>query len=243
MTNLLSQANSKENREAFLDRIAKKAGRPRHQVKAFTPLNDLPKQVLAGKSVVELLTIAKENAEEVNAKVVVKKRAELEDFLKDYAQEIGAKRLLLPGVKPAKWQEYQLDHWAKATGIEQTDCWSTELSRMENEQLANQADLAVGFADYLIANTGTITVVVSPEQGRGFNFLPEHYLALVPKSGLVASTRQAVTKYEQRLAAGNLKTSAINFISGPSNSGDIEMELVVGVHGPLDCTYLVVEDL
>lgn len=42
MTNLLSQANSKENREAFLDRIAKKAGRPRHQVKAFTPLNDLP---------------------------------------------------------------------------------------------------------------------------------------------------------------------------------------------------------
>lgn len=109
--------------------------------------------------------------------------------------------------------------------------------------MANDADIAIGFADYLIANTGTITVTVSPEQGRGFNFLPTHYLALVPKSGLVPSTRVAVENYEKRLGSKELETSAINFISGPSNSGDIEMELVVGVHGPLDCTYLVVEDM
>ena len=81
------------------------------------------------------------------------------------------------------------------------------------------------------------------KEGRGFNFLPTHYLALVPKSGLVPSTRVAVENYEKRLGSKELETSAINFISGPSNSGDIEMELVVGVHGPLDCTYLVVEDM
>ena len=50
MSKLLDKANSKENREAFLNRISKKAGRPRHQVKEFKPLNDLPDKVLINKS-------------------------------------------------------------------------------------------------------------------------------------------------------------------------------------------------
>ena len=79
------------------------------------------------------------------------------------------------------------------------------------------------------------------KEGRGFNFLPTHYVALVPQSGLVRSTRQAMVNYEHRFAEG-LKTSAITIISGPSNSGDIEMELVVGVHGPVQCTYVVISD-
>ncbi|EPC59905.1 hypothetical protein Lpp228_15309, partial [Lacticaseibacillus paracasei subsp. paracasei Lpp228] len=82
-----------------------------------------------------------------------------------------------------------------------------------------------------------------PGQGRGFHFLPTHYLAIIKKSNILPRSRQAMDHYDADIKAGKLQTSNINFITGPSNSGDIEMTLVVGVHGPLDMTYLVVEDM
>ena len=223
MTSLLDQANNQANREAFLDRLAKKLGRSRHQLAdhPFKPLNDLPEQMLA--------------------ELVVKASAEVADDLTELAPQDQAKRLLLPGVDASEWADYQLDGWAQNPGVEHVATWSPTLDRDQNEQNADQADIAIGLADYLIAATGSVTVVNRPEMGRGFNFLPTHYVALVPQSGLVRSTRQAMVNYEHRFAEG-LKTSAITIISGPSNSGDIEMELVVGVHGPVQCTYVVISD-
>lgn len=242
MTDLLAQANSKENREQFLNRLAKQAGRPRHAVKPLAPVNDLPHQVLADQEGADLLATAKKNSEAVAAKVVVKPAAELAAFLDQYLKETGAKRLILPGVTAKRWDQYELADWAKQPAGVTVARWSSDpADRRQNAENANQADVAVGFADYLIAATGTITVPTSPAQGRAFNYLPERYLAIVPQSGLVRSTRQAVEKYEAAYQDG-LASSALNFISGPSNSGDIEMELVVGVHGPVECTYLVVSD-
>ena len=56
------------NREDFLNAIAEKAGRPRHQLKdhPFVPLNDLPETTLSGHSQDELEAIAKQNSEAVH---------------------------------------------------------------------------------------------------------------------------------------------------------------------------------
>ena len=121
--------------------------------------------------------------------------------------------------------------------------WTPGKGRDFNLKQAAAADVAIGFADYLLAESGTITVATTPGQGRGFHFLSTHYLAIVKKSNILPRSRQAMDRYDAAMKAGQLETSNINFITGPSNSGDIEMTLVVGVHGPLDMTYLVVEDM
>ena len=51
---------------------------------------------------------------------------------------------------------------------------------------------------------------------------------------------QATLELHNQVAADI--STCINFISGPSNSVDIEMDIVVGVHGPIKAVYIVVTD-
>lgn len=230
------------NREIFLDRIATKAGRRRHQLKnhPFVPINDLPETTLSGKSQDELLELAQKNSEAVHVTFKKSSRSSLPVLLNNYLASKKIKHLILPTCN--KWDTFNLSNW-KHQLVDSVEFWTPESSRKENLAKANAADGAIGFADYLLAESGTITVATTPGQGRGFHFLPTHYLSIIPKSRILSRSRQAMHKYEAELASGKLKTSNINFITGPSNSGDIEMVLVVGVHGPLDMTYVVVEDL
>lgn len=56
---------------------------------------------------------------------------------------------------------------------------------------------------------------------------------------MVPRSTQAATWLDENKKPG----STLHFISGPSNSGDIEMQLVVGLHGPLEINYVIVKDL
>ena len=230
------------NREDFLNAIAEKAGRPRHQLKdhPFVPLNDLPEITLSGHSQDELEAIAKQNSEAVHVTFETTTKAELATALNAYIEHDAPKTLILPTTD--QYHDYGLDEWTQ-TVTPKPMYWTPGKGRDFNLKQAAAADVAIGFADYLLAESGTITVATTPGQGRGFHFLSTHYLAIVKKSNILPRSRQAMDRYDAAMKAGQLETSNINFITGPSNSGDIEMTLVVGVHGPLDMTYLVVEDM
>jgi len=106
---------------------------------------------------------------------------------------------------------------------------------------AQDTDL-VGITDCFcaIAETGTLMLCSAPDRPATVSLLPETHIALVPASRIVPGMEDAWA-----LARAELGTlpRAVNFISGPSRTGDIEQTIVLGAHGPYRVHLVMIEDL
>lgn len=80
-----------------------------------------------------------------------------------------------------------------------------------------------------IAETGTLMLLSGPPTPATVSLLPETHIALVPVARIVATMEDAFALL--RAEHGELPR-AVNFISGPSRTGDIEQTIVLGAHGP-----------
>ncbi len=80
-----------------------------------------------------------------------------------------------------------------------------------------------------IAETGTIMVVSSPETPASGSLLPETHIGVVAVDRIVKHMEDAWDLARAEL--GQLPR-AVNFISGPSRTGDIEQVIILGAHGP-----------
>lgn len=80
-----------------------------------------------------------------------------------------------------------------------------------------------------VAETGTLLLLSGPETPASVSLLPETHIALVEVSRIVATMEDAFALL--RSERGSLPR-AVNFISGPSRTGDIEQTIVLGAHGP-----------
>lgn len=115
--------------------------------------------------------------------------------------------------------------------------WTPHIG-VANITFAESANIGLVVSDITLAESGTIVLQADVHKGRSVSFLPTNSIAIIPKSTLVARMTQAA----HILRSQAMTASCINFISGPSNSADIELNLVVGVHGPIRMTYILVED-
>lgn len=88
-----------------------------------------------------------------------------------------------------------------------------------------------------IAETGTLMLVSRPDSPATVSLLPETHVALVPAQRLVATMEDGFALLRRELGA---VPRAVNFVSGPSRTGDIEQTLVLGAHGPCRVHLVVV---
>ena len=99
-------------------------------------------------------------------------------------------------------------------------------------------DVGITSCDCAIAETGTLMMCSRSGQERLGSLAPPLHIAILERSQIVADLIDAFG----RLAAPGFDQlpSNVTFITGPSKTGDIELQLTTGVHGPGKWQVIVV---
>lgn len=226
-------AGTIENRTQFLDTLLKKRGGVELPFEPYTLISDLPQTHLADLSTDELLELAKEQARRVSANLVETTSSEMNEIIQGLIEKSGGGQVIVPSTD-------ELEKLGVNIISDQLVKWKIgKEKREENINAAQNSNVVVAVPKFFLAESATIVVESEAGQGRSLHFLPTHYISVIPLSRMVPRSTQAATWLDENKKPG----STVHFISGPSNSGDIEMQLVVGLHGPLEINYVIVKDL
>ncbi len=174
------------------------------------------------RGVAETVDLLAENLADYRAVVHRTDAAGLPGLIAGLLQQRGSASVLVP---PG------LDEgWLAATGVtrvaDRAESTPGELDRVDS--------VVTGCA-VAIAETGTIVLDGSPDQGRRrITLVPDHHLCVVRVPDQVVSS---VPQGLERLDPAR----PLTWISGPSATSDIELDRVEGVHGPRTLEVILVD--
>jgi L-lactate dehydrogenase complex protein LldG len=230
-----------ENREAFLDKLASRLGRERRTEGVERPKWSVTPQeeVFKGMSQDDLADVLEKHCQVIHTDFKRTDRAGLTKVLQETID--GYEGKLVVTSNDTRHQEYGVTKFFEEIG-DQLDVhvWDPAAGK-ENQRVAERADVGLVFSDITLAESGTVTLFNNKNNGRSISLLPKTFIAIIPKSTLVPRMTQAAQRIHEAQAKGEDCASYVSFISGPSNSADIEMNLIVGVHGPIKATYILVD--
>lgn len=119
----------------------------------------------------------------------------------------------------------------------------TETTGREFLATAAVADIGVSGVDYALADTGTLVLLARKGQARSISLLPPVHIAVMRPEQLISGLSDLFPLLRgEAEAEGRDLSSAITFITGPSRTADIELTLVVGVHGPQQLHVVLLEN-
>ena len=82
-----------------------------------------------------------------------------------------------------------------------------------------------------VAETGTLVLAGGPDNPTTLNFLPDNHIVVVRAADIVGDYETVWQRLRAACGKGQMPR-ALNLITGPSRSADIEQEIILGAHGP-----------
>ncbi|MER6532106.1 lactate utilization protein C [Streptomyces sp. NPDC001508] len=165
------------------------------------------------RGVEETVDLLAENLVDYRAVVHRSDAAGLPGLIAHLLGERGSKTVLVPPGLDERWLA------------------DTEVTRVPDRpdgtpQELDRVDGVVTGCAVAIAETGTIVLDGSPDQGRRrITLVPDHHICVVRVADqVVSSVPQALDRL--------VPTRPLTLVSGPSATSDIELDRVEGVHGP-----------
>jgi L-lactate dehydrogenase complex protein LldG len=112
------------------------------------------------------------------------------------------------------------------------------------------ADVGITSADYAIAETGTLAMFAQPGHERLASLAPPLHIAIIERAQILPDLfdlfavlgAQGYNTAAEPNTNGTRLPSNVTLITGPSKTGDIELQLTTGVHGPGEWRIIVIDD-
>ena len=141
------------------------------------------------------------------------------------AVELGAKRIALSDSSLVRAAAARLPQT-----VEVFDAWSDRARLVD-------CDLGVTAAQWGIAETGTLVLDSTRERSRLASLVPPVHVAFLASDAILPTLGEALSAVR---GAGQ-EPACVTLVTGPSRTADIELTLVVGVHGPKELRVIVIE--
>lgn len=160
----------------------------------------------------------------------VESAEEARDYVLSLVREQGAKLLV-------RWDVEELERLGVDGPLEEAGVEVVVWRDLEDfREVAARADVGLSTAEWAVAETGSLVLTGGAGRGRTVTLLPPTYVAVVAVEKVLRTVPEAIEK-----CAGDGEVPAnVCFHTGPSRSGDIEMSLTIGVHGPGDMHVVLV---
>ena len=104
----------------------------------------------------------------------------------------------------------------------------------------DEADVGVTGINFAIAQSGTLVETATDDAVRLVSSLPRTYIGVLHAENIVDKFDEGAARLRQ-IVAQHDENLVISFISGPSRTGDIELKLTLGVHGPEDAHAVIID--
>lgn len=124
--------------------------------------------------------------------------------------------------------------------------WKNTLIDVSQGVASETDEVSLTWAVAGVAETGTLVTYSGTENPTTLNFLPPVHVIVLRTEDVVGAYEDAWSLMREKLKnkdhPNNFIPRTVNFITGPSRTGDIQQTLLLGIHGPQRLHIVIIDE-